>query len=429
MHSLHVTGPLSGLLPRPNAVTVGYGRISLATLLLLAPLLGGCAGDGAEEALPLAMIDTLPGGAIRVRNAAVGLWDSHPDRRWRLVEEVRIGRLDGTGPDVFGSIGSVAEDPLGRVWVVDPMAAEIRVFDQSGAHVRTIGRKGSGPGEFERPAVMLSGPDGNIWVDDARLRRWEVFDTAGVRVAGYSGNSNLGGGVRAWTADGVLLEANVHFLPGGDISERRTNLYARRMGPDGSLVPADSLDFPVLPEGEMVRFEGAGDRPYTILQRLPLAHHARGLLTPQGEFWVADGGGAYAIRRQTAAGDTLLIIEREFEPIQASAHALEVAAEALVPPENMISDDNDPSRLPAVHPPFEDYFPATDGTLWVRRVFAPDSVGFDVFDAGGHYLGRPESALDVADLRVALITPQRIYAVGRDEMDVQSVVILRIEKP
>src|SRR5690606_18027452 len=109
------------------------------------------------------------GGAVHVRNPASGLWDAEPELRWRLVEEARIGRADGEGADVFGAIGSVVEDPLGRVWIVDRMAAELRVFDRNGTHVRTIGRKGSGPGEFETPAVVLNGPDGNIWVDDARL--------------------------------------------------------------------------------------------------------------------------------------------------------------------------------------------------------------------------------------------------------------------
>lgn len=375
------------------------------------------------------MVDTLPGGAVRVRNPATGLWDAEPERRWRLVEQMRIGRSDGEGPDVFGSIGSIVEDPLGRVWIVDGMASELRVFDGNGAHVRTIGRKGSGPGELERPGVALNGPDGHIWVDDARLHRWEVFDTAGVRVAGHPGNSNIMGGVRAFTADGRLLEANSHAIPGGDVFTRRNDLSVRRMEPDGSLTELDAIDFPVLPRGETVRFESTGERPYTMIQRLPLAHHSRGLLTPQGEFWVTDGGGPYAIRRQSATGDTLLIIEREYEPVPASPTALEEAAEALVPGEGMTSRDNDRSRLPAVYPPFEDYFPATDGTLWVRRTFAPDSVGFDVFDAHGVYLGQPSVSTEVADLRIALVTPERIYAVARDELDVESVLVLRIERP
>ena len=388
-----------------------------------------CGGEVDGAAAGLVSVDTLPGGAVRVRNGATGVWGDSPERRWRLVEELRIGRPDGDGPEAFGRIGSIVEDPLGRVWVSDPMAAEIRVFDRSGAHVRTIGRKGEGPGEFQRPAVMLKGPDGNIWVDDTMLRRWEVFDSAGVRVAGHPTHSNVGGGVRAFTADGRLLEVNSHAVPGADIRTRRNNLSVRRLAADGTLLPEDSLEMPERPEGESVRFESSGDRQFAIIQRLPLAHHALAILTHAGEYWITDGGGAYSIRHQTAEGDTLLIVEREYEPVPASTSALEEAAEALVPPEGMTSTDNDRSRLPSTHPPFEDYFSAADGTLWVRRTIAPDSVGFDVFDSSGRYLGEPESAVDVSDLRIALITPERIYAVARDELEVESLLVLRIEKP
>lgn len=366
---------------------------------------------------------------MRVRNGAEGVWSADPGRRWRLEEELRIGRADGEGPDVFGRIGSLVEDPLGRIWVVDPMAAEVRIFDRGGTHVRTIGRKGEGPGEFQRPAVMLNGPDGNIWIDDAMMRRWEVFDTAGVRVAGHPTHSNVGGGVRAFTADGHLLEVNSHPVPGAEMFTRRNNLSVRQLTAEGVLISADSLDMPRFPEGESVHFVATGGRQYTIRQRLPLAHHAMGLLAPTGDFWITDGGGVYAVRRQTAAGDTLLIIEREFEPVPASTRALEEAAEALVPPEGMNSSDNDRSRLPSVHPPFEDFFPASDGSLWVRRVVAPDSTALDVFDPEGRYLGEVELPADLADARIALITPDRIYAIAQDELEVESLRVMRVVKP
>jgi hypothetical protein len=410
---------------RPHTLVLS----GLVLLLVLLPPLSACSRDDAAATTALAIVDTLPGGAVRVRNSPIGVWDVEPSRRWRLVEEVRIGRTEGEGPDVFGSIGSMVEDPLGRVWIVDPMAAEVRVFNARGAHVRTVGGKGSGPGEFQRPAVMLTGPDGNIWIDDTRMRRWEVFDTAGNRVAGHRTNSNVGGGVRAWTDDGRLLEVNAHSVPGGDRFAMRANLAVRRLNADGTFSPEDSLDAPVLPEGERVHFVGSGERQYTVIRRLPLAHHPRSLLARNGDYWIGDGGGSYTIRREKAGGDTLLIIEREYEPIPASDDVLALAAEELLPPENMTSSDNDRSRLPDVRPPFEDYFAATDGTLWVRRAFAADSVGFDVFAADGRYLGMPESSVDVTDLRIALVTPERIYAVARDELDVESVLVLRIERP
>lgn len=406
-------------------------RRALTSAPVLAFLVASGCGDADGSTADVAIVvDTLANGVVHVQNPAQGVWDRESEGRWSLVEELRIGRTVGEGPDVFGRIGSLAEDPLGRLWVADPMAAEIRVFARDGSHVRTIGGKGEGPGEFQDPRAMLLGPDGNIWIDDARLRRWEVFDTAGVRIAGYPGKSNLGGGVRVWTEDGRLLEANVHItrgLPGPEVPETRAVYYGRRLTSDGQLVDVDSVPFPETPPYEAVHFRQTGSS-YRIRQVLPLTHRPRGIVGPDGDNWITDGGGIYAIRRQRMSGDTVLVIKREYEPVPVSAAALATAAEALIPPEGMTSDDNDADRLPSVHAPFEDFFPATDSTLWVRRAAANGQV-FDVFDAKGRYLGVPEMGIDAADLQPRLITHDRVYAVLEDELGVQRIIVLRIERP
>jgi hypothetical protein len=125
----------------------------------------------------------------------------------------------------------------------------------------------------------------------------------------------------------------------------------------------------------------------------------------------------------------VLIVERSYEPIPTSPDALRLAAEELVPPEGMSSTDNDPGRIPTVQPPFNDFFPATDSTLWVRRTIDGDSVVFDVFDPAGRYLGVPASSVPVGDLRIRLITRDWMYAVVEDELEVESVLFLRIERP
>ena len=69
-----------------------------------------------------------------------------------------------------------------------------------------------------------------------------------------------------------------------------------------------------------------------------------------------------------------MIIDRAFAPAEVSDSARDEAGKALAPRGAMRSTDNDPSRLPSVYPPFEDFFPATDGVLWTRRVVEGDSV-------------------------------------------------------
>lgn len=402
--------------------------LSLTSLLLLLSL---AACDLSEpNSHRTVQVDTLPGGAVHVQNPELGIWDEDPEQRWRVVEAVRIGSAAGDGPEAFGAVEAIAEDPLGRVWISDGMASEIRVFDRHGHYIRTVGRRGAGPGEFSTASAILVGPQGNLWVNDSGGRRWEVFDTAGVRIAGHPLASN-GPGQGAWTSDGRLVELSLLMPPdGSSFHDMESLLATRRLTSSGELVPQDSFPGPTLPRPETVSFTEAGDSEMVRMSMLlPLAHNPSQVVGPNGELWVSEGGGTYTIRRQHIEGDTALIIERDYQPVEASTVALEEAAAALVPRGSMRSPDNDPARIPRVYPPFNDYFPATDGTLWTRRTVEDDRIVFDVFQADGRFLGSPEIALDPAELEIRLITAETIYAVVRDEMDVQSVVFLRIERP
>jgi hypothetical protein len=128
-------------------------------------------------------MDTLVGGAVSVSNPIDGVWDSRT--AWRVVEEVRIGTLEGDGPDMFGSIGSMEVDENGNIYVYERQALELRVFGPNGEHVRTVGREGGGPGEFKQVIGMDWAADGTLWIVDPGNNRISVFDTAGTYVTSH----------------------------------------------------------------------------------------------------------------------------------------------------------------------------------------------------------------------------------------------------
>ncbi|HZD03333.1 MAG TPA: 6-bladed beta-propeller, partial [Longimicrobiales bacterium] len=140
----------------------------MAAVLTLA---GGCRGDGGGE-----------GGAAfgpsveRIVNSE-GAWKAGTG--WSLVEDLRIGAASGNGPEVWGGVVDVAVDAAGRLYVLDNLAHEIRVFDAAGRYIRTFSREGRGPGELDVSAALFFSPFGNLWVHDARNQRFTVFDTAG----------------------------------------------------------------------------------------------------------------------------------------------------------------------------------------------------------------------------------------------------------
>lgn len=122
------------------------GALGLLATTLLQTV--GCANasDNAESSLLGTVRDSA--GVVIVEHA--GLPSSLPV--WTIPDsaEVRIGSMDGSGPEVFGRIAGLTLLPSGAVVVADAQALELRAFDQGGAHVWSAGRGGEGPGEFIR---------------------------------------------------------------------------------------------------------------------------------------------------------------------------------------------------------------------------------------------------------------------------------------
>lgn len=105
-----------------------------------------------------------------------------------LVEEVRIGSLDGPDEDVFSHINSVAVGESGSTYVADIDLVSIREFSADGRFLREIGRPGEGPGEILSITGISVLPDGRLATWDRRNRRITIYGADGeydqtVRVA------------------------------------------------------------------------------------------------------------------------------------------------------------------------------------------------------------------------------------------------------
>jgi hypothetical protein len=151
------------LSPQPDS-SILIGLVALAT---------ACGGDRASP-LATPLIDTLPGGIIRVINPGPTAWTDTSG--WKLVETLRIRGSLGDTTVLYDPV-SVALDGEGRIWVMDKSPMVIKVFANNGNLVRTVGRQGGGPGEFMAGSLAIVG--GNVVVHDQNQGRTSVFDTAG----------------------------------------------------------------------------------------------------------------------------------------------------------------------------------------------------------------------------------------------------------
>jgi len=389
----------------------------------LAGLLAACSGDP-DPRIEGIVVDTLPNGAVRVSTAAEGAWHLTGTQPWRIVEELRIGEADGEGPYLFGSARNVIPDALGRIWVLDSQALELRLFDADGQFIRTVGGPGQGPGEFSGNTCAFAGPDGEIWVES--LYRWHRFDSAGVYLASIDQRNDPGCGYRQWTPDGRLLTVSSEMAPPG--APRRSAFVVHAFSDNGDLVPTDSFPTPTLPSSHTITWTDATGR-FRIGASIPFVHRPTWVLGPMGELFVTDGNGEYTIRRTSLAGDTLLVMGRSFDPVRIADEVRDEAIEGFRRDGMTAEPSFSPALVPTFYPPFDRYSVGADGTLWVRSERGDPQVVMDVFSADGRFLGSPEVPADFDQMFVHYMVGDRMYGTARDEWGLTYAVRLRIERP
>ncbi len=382
----------------------------LAAVALMAISAGGCARDRGASGWP-GRVDTLPGGTIVVHNTGAGVWDSAST--WRIVEDLRIGSAEGEGPTSFNQIAALTVDPAGRIYVLDRQAQEIRVFDSTGAFVRTIGRKGSGPTEFQEAIGMVWDRRGRLLVVDQRNARYSVFDTAGRLVAEHPRPLT---GFFVWTWQGGIDTAGTlhetYRIIGPSSSTSLLSL-------DSSLKVTDTFPLPSY-EGESYRIE----RPDMFVSySVPFTPGLVWTFDPRGYIWLGVTA-PYRIYQTRLRGDTVRILERAYEAVPVAADEKDSAVAGL----KSFTDQGgrvDPSRIPDVKPAFAGFFLDDRGHLWVEPVVKQEQGRvFDVFDPEGRYLGRVYSGFRLQSNPT--FRGDRLYAVTEDENGIPYIVRARI---
>ena len=100
----------------------------------------------------------------------------------------------------FSSIRGMGRLSDGSVVAVDYASAEVRIFDASGRHLRSMGRRGEGPGEFTNPFILWVTAGDTLWVGNYRPWSYTVFTAQGqfvrrIRLEPVYPNSTDAGGV------------------------------------------------------------------------------------------------------------------------------------------------------------------------------------------------------------------------------------------
>lgn len=391
-------------------------RVSTGLALVLA---AACSTPESDPPPGAADVDTLASGAVRVVNAPRPSWT--PDTAWLLEEEFRLGTVEGGGPEQLSQVAGLRVDSLGRLFVLDFPAQEIRVFERDGSYSHTIGQKGQGPGELLRAAGMNMGPDGRLRVWDPGNNRLSVFELDGTFVTSH--RRQVRGVVYPWrgefTPDGHLIDLGVDHLgldPGSGRSPTATAIHPIRLTHDFEILdtlPRLYYERELTPDGRGVPF-GRGISSY---------------LDRSGSLWFAHTK-EYTVHERTLEGDTLLVFSLDIEPPPVtpadrdSILGLYEGRSAASRP----SPDDFPPTKPVVRRIFGD----NAGHLFVIPDLEDHPAGsrLDVFTTDGRYLGRLELPHPATlPYPSPWATDDRLFVVWGDDFNVPRVSAYRIVKP
>ena len=405
------------------------GARGLITLAMVAAAGPGCSADsrGAREWAGT-VYDSA--GVTVVANPEAGLWTEAT--AWRLEEDLRIGVVDGDPMREFGSIAGVAVDVTGRIYVLDAMARQVRIFDADGEFVTAFGQRGSGPGELASPSAVLLGMGDTILVPDVRNARVQRFLSNGPP-AGQLPMDLTGGIPVVWHArDGLLLE----------------ELRPHPSSSNGTAPPALVLLRNSAREvtDTLLRMESSGSFSYRngMPHMVAFAPEPRWALLEDGR--LASGRlSAYRFEIRDPGGRLERVVTKSFQrkPLRDSdRRALRDRIRAAYGRERLPADRESMIRTMefGTHfPTFTSLFGGPHGTLWVQQAlqassFDPDDPvefgihafgmpEYDIFDREGRYLGTttPPTGFDPM-----MAKGENLYGVQRDDLDVQYVVRLRV---
>jgi hypothetical protein len=316
-----------------------------------------------------------------------------------LVEEVRVGRLDGPDEYIFGAIAHIAVGSSGMIYAYDGQLESIRMYDADGVYQGAVGRRGQGPGEFNQVIGMEVLPDGRLAVLHVSPHTVTLFTSAGKYHDVYTVPSQLHA-PRMFDVDmaGHLYVKAVQPRPAG---AGEWDFWLLKLSAQGRLL--DRIPVPKENRKPDCGIIYTSDGPYRYFS--VATRHA---WSPLGYFIVGRNDDyAFEIR----AGEVPISVIRPFEAV-----AVKKEERAQWKGWNDYSDKRANAQgmkptgataLPESKPAYKDIYVGDDGRIWIHRHAAAverdlppraegddrplirwrEPITFDVFEPDGSFLG------------------------------------------
>ncbi len=337
---------------------------------------------------------------------------------WTVERDFSLGGKD-EGPEAFYQIdaNSIGTDRRDNIYVLNPDAHTVAVFDARGGHLRSMGREGNGPGELAWPFGLSVSPEGRASVVDignAGLVRFAPDGTALDKVpipAGYRG--------------GKLHDAAFSVF-GVDATESpgEQSIAVTRLALASAVDTATLLELET-PATGVITLGSCGMQVAGVSRIFA----PRIVWDARGDTVVATAAVEYELRvfhgtRQTAS------IRRPIPPRRTTAEMARAEADGMrvMTPAGVRECDADEVVEARGVAPLQQAVGAVrlapDGTVWVSRSGPKgEPTPTDVFAPDGAYVGTLPLSVPFP---AAFLHDGRILVIEADEADVERLMAYRI---
>jgi hypothetical protein len=374
---------------------------------------------------------------VRIIDNDRPVWTPANAVRLASAPAVVIGTGDGEAHELSSVEGAIRLGD-GTIVVADGTTSQLRFFDATGKHVRSVGRRGGGPGEFNQ-LRMLAKLAGDTIVAGDGLRSLSFFTGTGTFIR--TARTAL-----PPTPDRPVLTVILAVLDDqSTVVAPISNPAPRAAGARWTeTVPLSILD---RAGGNAVSL---GTHPYWVFamyegQAIPVRFSEELMVTTNGRELFVGFGAQYAIRVFSKDGRLQRIIHRRWTPTRVASGETDRYAEAWGKRWIRATGAEYDRQLREFRQnPFAEVVPAISqiiadrsGRLWVREARVADasatgSLGqmplvpstWNVFDTAGRWLGNVTTP---PRLFVQEIGADYLLGIASDSDGVQTVVMYRLE--
>lgn len=276
-----------------------------------------------------------------------------------IEEELSFGDDEEDENYMFSDISHITVDNDGRIYILDRRESHVKLFDQDGKYVRTIGRQGQGPGELNNP-IFVYFPRNELLV--TQFERLSFFSPEGEFLRSVLMKKESPSRARC-NSHGNIIGTNTVF----DFENPNTFYYVLK-----------TYDSEIEPIKELVRID--------IQRKMGVVNPFRPniYMTVDDEDNIIFGYSKdYELQIYNPEGDLIKKIMREYDP------------EKITEEEKEESTQGSPSSVkfefPKCHPAFLRFVHDEAGRLYVQSYEKGEGYNVyyhDVFDRDGRYIAK-----------------------------------------